>query len=286
MVRSKLFYAVLVIALAIFYILYIDSLPLIMLLCVLAVPLFLKAGLLWLHFSSESELCIRQGGCRVGESVPVTLLLRSRCPFSFPRSIAELTVRHSFCTKSEPLQIRFPLQRNNITRLGFYVHADRCGIVEIRLKRLRVYDIFCLFRTNIRRTVDSMTILVLPEPLNLPILDEAPPVDHPDSERYSGKPGDDSSEVFGIREYRPGDQVSRMHWKLSSRSDTLLVKDFSAPIRKNTLLYIAYRQTKDQHEAEVLLQYSYSIAYALIQGGWICDLAWSENDTVRLSTPD
>ena len=87
MIRSKLLYAVLVISLAVFFILYIDSLPLIMLLCALIVPIFLKIALIWMHFSADSELCVRQGGCRVGESAPVTLLVKSKCPFSFPREL-------------------------------------------------------------------------------------------------------------------------------------------------------------------------------------------------------
>ena len=285
MIRTKLLYAALVISLAVFYVLYIDSLPLIMLLCVLIVPIFLKIALLWLHFTASSELCVQCGGSRVGDSVPVTLMVDSRCPFSFPRAVADLTVRHSFSDKYEKMQIRFPLPARNVTRLSFYIHTDRCGIVELRIKRIRVFDVFGLLQTRLRSTVPSATVLVLPTPLSLPLQDEAPPVDHPDSERFSGKPGDDPSEVFGIREYRPGDQVSRMHWKLSSRSEEMLVKDFSAPICKNTLLYIEYHPVKELREAEVLLQYCYSIAAELIEGGYICDIAWSDKGKLQLHSP-
>ena len=288
MVRAKLLYAALVISVAVFYVLYIDSFPLVVLVCLLLIPIILRTALFWLHMTSGSELCFRRGGCRVGESVPVTLLIESKCPFSFPRAEAELTVRHSFSRKCETVRMKFPLQARNVTRLTFYVTPDRCGIVEIRVKRLRAYDIFCLFRTNLRRTVDTTTLLVLPEPLSLPMQDGAPPVEQPDGERFSGKAGEDPSEVFAIREYRPGDQVSRMHWKLSSRSEELLVKDFSAPIRKNCLLYLEYHPVKDLLTAETLVKFSYSIAHALVGGGYICDIAWTDSrtGTVQLHKPE
>ena len=51
------------------------------------------------------------------------------------------------------------------------------------------------------------------------------------SDNYSDtQKGDDCSRVFEVREYVPGDDVRRIHWQLSSKQDTLYVKEFSRPI--------------------------------------------------------
>lgn len=42
-------------------------------------------------------------------------------------------------------------------------------------------------------------------------------------------PGDDPSEIFGVREFRAGDKMQSIHWKLSAKSDDLLVRENSQP---------------------------------------------------------
>lgn len=44
------------------------------------------------------------------------------------------------------------------------------------------------------------------------------------------QPGTDVSQIFDVREYRPGDRLQRIHWKLSAKSDGLLVREDSQPL--------------------------------------------------------
>lgn len=284
MIKAKLLYLLLVIGLVSFYILYIDSIPLLMLACVLVIPIFLKAGLIWLHWTADCELHCHTGICTVGESIPVTVLLHSRCPLFFPKAEARIQIRHDSSRKPELLRLKFPVQARNTTRLTFYIHVDYCGTAEIRLLKMRAYDAFRLFHTNIRTDNDTAGMLVLPQPLDLPIQNTAPSVEQMESDRYANKPGDDPSEIFAIREYMPGDQVSRMHWKLSSRSDVLLVKDFSMPVLKNVLLFAEYMPVKDMRYAQELLTLYYSVALYLVQAEQNCELAWYDAKTGEIVT--
>lgn len=43
-------------------------------------------------------------------------------------------------------------------------------------------------------------------------------------------------EVFDLRQYRPGDDIRTIHWKLSSKSDELIVRETGADTRYQTLL--------------------------------------------------
>lgn len=49
--------------------------------------------------------------------------------------------------------------------------------------------------------------------------------------------GFDQSEVFEIRAYRPGDKTAQIHWKLSQKTDTLMLRQGSLPV-KNALLLV------------------------------------------------
>ena len=49
--------------------------------------------------------------------------------------------------------------------------------------------------------------------------------------------GEDTSEVFDIREYRSGDTSHRIHWKLSAKTDDFMVKEYSLPMERTVLLF-------------------------------------------------
>ena len=293
MLRYKLLYAAILAGLVCFYVLYIDYLPLVLLICALLMPLFLKASLIWLHFTSDAHLESPTEVCSAGGSIPVTVVIENRSPFAFPKGTVQLRVTHGFEAGRETVKIHFPLQAKNSTRLSLQISADYCGIVNVEIVSLRMYDMLRLFHTNIRKSKKSLPLLFLPKPVELPLEASAPPVENPESDSYADKPGDDPSELFGIREYQPGDPVSRIHWKLSFRSDTLYLKEFGAPVDKNTLLLVEYcppsRQEGENHEANALFTMLYSIALQLTAAQHPCTIAWyhSEKDEAeRFSVTD
>ena len=50
------------------------------------------------------------------------------------------------------------------------------------------------------------------------------------------KKGRDESEVFDLREFRRGDAMRTVHWKLSARFDDLVVREASRPVNSRTIL--------------------------------------------------
>jgi hypothetical protein len=152
MLRYKLLYAAILAGLVCFYVLYIDYLPLVLLICALLMPLFLKAGLIWLHFTSDAHLESPTEVCSAGGSIPVTVVIENRSPFAFPKGTVQLRVTHGFEAGRETVKIHFPLQAKNSTRLSLQISADYCGIVNVEIVSLRMYDMLRLFHTNIRKS--------------------------------------------------------------------------------------------------------------------------------------
>lgn len=280
MAVNLIIYLLVLAALVGFYILYIDVFALIMLLCALALPLVLGGILIYLKCTSAAALTCDADTCSAGESIPVTLTIRSQSVFAFPRAQAVVELRHSFGAGKEKLLLRFPLQARNVTRITFYVHADFCGAVDISLKKIRVPDYFHLFRTGIRIRQKSTSILVLPKRLSLPVNNFSEPVLSPEGDVFGDRPGDDPSEIFGFHEYAPGEPVSRIHWKLSSKTDKLLMKEFSLPVQKSVLLLLDYSgsakglpQARIQ-EAETILTVFYSVVCQMMELQVMPTICW------------
>ncbi len=289
MVLIKVIYLAVLIALACFYVLYIDSIALIMLVCALCVPFLLKGILIWLKCASSVILTCDVDTCTSGESVPVTITVQNQSPLSFSKMHAVIDMQHSFGVGKERMRLQFPLQAKNATKMTFYVHGEFCGAMEISLKKIYVLDYLHLFRTNLRIHQKSVNILVLPkrQPILLSNLSE--PVYFPESDVFGDRPGDDPSEIFGLHEYVPGDAVSKIHWKLSSKGDQTFVKEFSSPVMKSVLLLLDFRIDKTGfsekiQEAEAFLSLFYSIVCQMIEMQIIPVILWYDRNTNHMES--
>lgn len=109
-----------------------------------------------------------------------------------------------------------------------------CGQLRCRVTRVECRDLLGLIR--IRRAVpQDLSCTVLPPavaPKSAPDLDAAldtAPILRP---KYGGG----YSEEHDLREYRPGDAGNSIHWKLSSKTDKLIVRE--ALERENQDIYL------------------------------------------------
>ena len=102
----KLIYLILIIGLMIFSVLYIDSLAIILLLCVLIIPAILKICLLWLKLRSQASLNCSTATCISGQSVPVSVVIDNHSPLFFPKAYATVSVCHAFSDTPEKIRQR------------------------------------------------------------------------------------------------------------------------------------------------------------------------------------
>ena len=231
-------YLIVLIAAAVFFICYVDLLSLILLLIVLLIPPVL------LIFTALSRICISikatapQKVYTEGQTPQILLEIKNRgiLPASFIKFSLKLNNSfYDFYDTDQVICFAKPLSSNN-----FAVNIDtkHLGNISITLKKARVYDFFGVFSLpyKFNREFD-FTVLPKHEEFNFSIYDSANAF--VESDVFSQhKPGDDPSEVFQIRDYADGDKPNRIHWKLSSKLDSYLVKDYSLPLQNSVLLMV------------------------------------------------
>ena len=76
------------------------------------------------------------------------------------------------------------------------------------------------------------------------------------------KPGDDASETFDIREYHAGDSISRLHWKLTAKRGTPMLREFSREDNARFLFVLGLSQRTQEHFHKVIGNY-FSLAASL-----------------------
>ena len=133
----------------------------------------------------------------------------------------------------------------------------------------RVYDVIRLFSKKVSVRDDNVFVNVLPTIREIPVEVDPRTRQHmPDSDEYAtDRKGEDVSEIYAIREYRPGDSMKTIHWKLSARMDHWMVKEFSFPQGVQVLLlldlYTASSKNFREEEMDALLGNFSSLSYSL-----------------------
>lgn len=109
------------------------------------------------------------------------------------------------------------------------------GTYEIGVSCFYVYDFFRMIRVRVD-VEEYHNVLVLPR---RGIMDGGQAVAASDmSNQLTRSPyAFDRLEVLDVRDYRMGDALKDIHWKLSSKAEELLVRDYSSGASNQTIVY-------------------------------------------------
>lgn len=187
---------------------------------VLLIPLI---SVLWLVIAG---FCIRASfriSARTVEKrghVNVSIGLENRAPLPFVLTGAVAILPNARTSKPERVNFVTSLLPFGRTDTRRAVEFPFCGDFELSLSHVLVYDLtHCL---RLRINVDkSERVFVLPRRLSL----NAGTKTGVGEVGYSGTKGKNGTEPIDVREYQVGDSKKNIHWKLSSKSGELIVKE-------------------------------------------------------------
>lgn len=165
----------------------------------------------------------------VGEKV--LLHIRIQAPKALP--VPEVRVRLNLRTRDTNKDIRF-LSKLSRTDGVLRVPTEVCGYLAPELIKGRVYDYLGLFAFPIR--APRMPVMaILPKALQM---DTLPNMLQLMSLQFKPKLGGGYSEVHDHRPYRPGDPIKDIHWKLSLKTDELIVREPLEAVRRRVVLAV------------------------------------------------
>lgn len=187
------------------------------------------------------------------------------------KGIARVRYVNPFSGDKGKMKIRFSVDAGRKRDRRIPVVMNNCGNVAITVEKVRIYDYLNIFAWTIGKHFETQDILVLPPVKEIYLgKDRWYNETNEDSDRFSiYKKGDDPSEIFDIRGYADGDKIQRIHWKLSSKTGELMVKEGSLPLTKEIHIFIdlcakGSREERNQN-INYLVQGIYSIAMFMIE---------------------
>lgn len=147
-----------------------------------------------------------------------------------------------------------------------------CGELYIHALSVKCSDIFGFCFLNLDNNIQCR-IDIIPEHNEVTILGSQISRARPEMGAFSvSRKGNDSSEVFDLRNYAQGDELKTIHWKLSSKTDQLIVKEYSDTTRYDTIvLYDISLKTEGREIDKELLTTAigsvHSLSKALVGAG-------------------
>ena len=164
------------------------------------------------------------------------------------------------------------------SRIFFRTEGNHCGYVRAEVTDGVISDPLGLFtkRADVKKDTGCY---VYPGIGELPI--SAEQLDRYDMESYkfsSTKPGDDFSEIFGIREYAPGDSIKRIHWKLSGKLGDVMVRIPGLPVENSLLIILDKGKTGTPEEIDRVIELYLSLSSSLIKQDFRHSIGWYNYD--------
>lgn len=174
------------------------------------------------------KIHVRSGG-RKGQNLTVIFDVTNKRPLLAANSVMiDMNIHNSMFDTEENYQLKCILSHDK-NQFKMDIPAEQCGKLTFSCTGIFVSDLLNLIKRRIKVFEPAYTV-VYPKPVSLELeMSENTEGHTVDGRIIQNKKGSDSSEMYDIREYVPGDDVRAIHWKLSSKTDELILRQASNP---------------------------------------------------------
>ena len=213
----------------------------------------------------------------------ISVETHNESPIPVPSCRFNLTCENILTKEKQDIPMTYSFAPKGVSKGGLAITEKYCGRENISIRDAVITDPIGLFSRKQELSGDA-ALYVMPEIKGVDIPSEY--LDSYDMESYSysqHKKGNDTGEVFGIREYSDGDSPKQIHWKLSAKLDDLMVKIPSFPI-ENKLIVLLDNSIPDNIELTPakrsgLVELFFSISSSLIKGNITHSVGWCDHKT-------
>lgn len=174
--------------------------------------------------------------------------------------------------KAEKKLLFLCLRSRSSRKFSLTFSSPYCGRFYIQLKKIRIYSFFSIIRISKKSDFLGETVFF---PSLFPV-----PVKISESTRYFVSEGEDIAESFfltssaagsfreDIRSYQPGDHMGLVHWKLSVKTEDLLVRAPWAGENFSVLLFLDLKdpgQRNPIRQISAFFQCAASLSFSILE---------------------
>lgn len=271
MLKNRVFYVLLLLMAIVLYLFTNTYYTLTLLILCVALPLLSLVLMLFSHQGLDISLDLP--GTADKDQVEFTYQFVNSSVFPVARLLFQVHLENQMTGSVKTRKISATVGGRKTVSAHLSFKGSNVGVLLVSTKKIRVYDAFGLFAFQ-KSSLPDQAVTVYPRLQDVLVHMERSVENSGDGSRYSpDRPGQDVSEIFALREYASGDEVRKIHWKLSSKIDRTMVRDFSRPL--NYSMFLLMELTKGPEEVvDAVVEAYLSLSHGLLAGGINHSLAW------------
>ncbi len=203
---------------------------------------------LWTLFSLRLDVQGVKRRVTRGDSVMTVCAARHGCPLPVSAILVELSVPSSYAP-SQVMNVSMPpfVKR----RFRQIIHCPHRGEYEAGVTRVSVTDVFGMMTFSRRPRSKPVRMEVQPRlldaaPLPLESIDQGPAVIR--------RAVEDNASPSDVRAWREGDELKKVHWKLSLRKREMMVRTYEETARPDTLIIPDLSEATTLKDQELTLE--------------------------------
>ena len=254
-----------------------ESTTLALLIALIAV---LPVSFLLLRFCSQNLDVILSDARQLDSMSVFTLTLKNNGWLPISAAEVEIRCENLRTGESDLFIVRRGLMPHKSAEVKIEVTPTHAGRYELAASGGKVYDPLGIWSRPVE-CGDSRYLTSLPLIYEMRIRPVSAAA-MPDSDVYSvRRKGSVAGDVVGIKEYVAGDPVRNIHWKLSEKTDKLLVKELGEPATDNYLLLLdsASSIVQDTAALDAVASVFASLMHSLRLSDIVFNAGWTDPAT-------
>ena len=247
MLFRRIRYAILILICLILLLFYHDYFFFLLLSFVVLIP-FLSYFSMKKVFSSLGVI-VHVPDSRIEEGQPVTVEFEIKNPtyIPLPHIMISFGVENAFYPNDEIHYIKLPVHAKSSNTYQWKVTSLYAGKIRVCLKNMELFDLLGIFSKR-KELKTHYSVLVFPKMVELAsqFEERLSKVVQQQELNQSFYASENPAEIRDIREFRPGDRLQRIHWKLSTKTDTFYVKEYEKEQDQAITLYLEFYKDYEQ----------------------------------------
>lgn len=200
--------------------------------CIVLLLFFTVLSMVLIHRDAgniQLGLEIRPGGLQGEEGVGTIHVITDRRILAAQRLKLTIHICNALFHEELDIPLDMGLEDGSQT-FSLSFTTERCGAVQFSCAQARVEDVLGLWSVRIKPFARGGT-MIYPRRIHVETeLSRLTIGSTLNDSQMQNRKGNDPSEMFDIREYVPGDDIRSIHWKLSGKLDTLILRQSSEPV--------------------------------------------------------
>lgn len=212
----------------------------------------------------------------VEKKEPFSFMIRAKSSRLFPIPCLRVTIEISNALGGETERelLSFPFFAGEAV-MEQPCRSACCGKLSCTVRRARGLDFLRLFSLPVR-VKESAAVFILPSRTPAPaavtencLLPDFAELSLPTA------PGNDPSDPFDVRSYRPGDPLSRIHWKLSAKQGEWIVREGGSSAERSIRFLVECGS--QLLENDCIMETFSRLAFLLVEHGIPAQVFWPED---------